>query len=298
VTRRIGITLLVLALLLLECGYHVPPEPTRRAQCDQLDEVVGQVELVASAERGEGGGWLSPGGTRLLFGIKGESYILDVATGRKEKVDADVECVSATEWLTDDLLLVYCAIDQYYVVDIHNLDRVTTTDLSLLGLYEEETELQMMETLLSQADQVYELEAGISYAARHVIALGGDTSHILLLELPGRDAAVDDLLARIPHQVVPQQGIWHGERLPSPDGLFYAAYFSGDDPGSNVGIFTQSGDLVAHAHKHNWGLCILGWAYDSSGLFFSAQQGTVDGDVLYPWAPVFKLLAPTPSPGE
>ena len=53
-TRRICIPLVVLALL-LGCGYSVPPEPTRRAQSDQLDEVIGQVELVASVERGEGG---------------------------------------------------------------------------------------------------------------------------------------------------------------------------------------------------------------------------------------------------
>ncbi len=296
-TRRICIPLVVLALLLLECGYHVPPEPTRRAQCDQLDEVVGQVELVASAERGEGGGWLSPKGTKLLFGINRKPYILDVATGQKRGVD--VECDSGRRWLTDDLLLMTNQLDCYYIVDIRDF---STTKLEIFpeDEYLKPDGFQEIEPLLVEADQVYALYA-FGGSQWKLIAIDESYQYVFTLngyEFGMTKQEVNDLLARIPHQVVPQQGIWHGERLPSPDGLFYAAYFSGDDPGSNVGIFTQSGDLVAHAHKHNWGLCILGWAYDSSGLFFSAQQGTVDGDVLYPWAPVFKLLAPTPSPGE
>ena len=286
-TRRIGIPLVVLALL-LACGYSVPPEPTRRAQCDQLDEVVGQVELVASAERGEGGGRLSPRGTRLLLYIGGEPYILDVATGQKERVVVD--CVSATQWVTDDLLLVYCAIDHYYMVDTHDLDNMVTTDLSLVWF--SETDLQGAEALLFQAGQVYVLERGVGAARRHVITLGGDTSHMLLLPLPGRDAAVDDLLALIPHQVVPEPRT-RAPRYDAPNGQFYAS------PGSGgVKIYTTDDKLVARAFKSGWNHGILGWAYDSSGVYFKLTIDTTDGAVIYPWVPVFKLLAPTPSPGE
>ncbi|HID62554.1 MAG TPA: hypothetical protein EYP49_07410, partial [Anaerolineae bacterium] len=56
-----------------------------------------------------------------------------------------------------------------------------------------------------------------------------------------------------------------------------------------MAIYTRDGKPVAEAYKVGWSPSILGWAPDSSGVYFemSASQDVVSS--LAPYEPLFKL---------
>lgn len=102
---------------------------------------------------------------------------------------------------------------------------------------------------------------------------------------------------------MPRRKPCYVEKCPSLNGEFYAQEFTLGQRARCPGLFSKDEELLTQACKNGgWDPSVLGWAHDSSGVYFKMQQGTVDGAVIYPWVPIFKLLVPgavkrgTPAP--
>lgn len=106
------------------------------------------------------------------------------------------------------------------------------------------------------------------------------------LTRPELEAALDS----IPHTAVPELG-WGkpfqtGARVYSPDRRFYTTWENVDifDRRQAV-IYTRDEQLVAVAYKDRWFPYILGWAHDSSGVYFQLRNSIA----ATPEMPLFKL---------
>jgi len=282
--------LIFLSLFMLAClrPCYVPPEEVRMARSNELDEVVGEVELIVPAERNHQGVYLSPDNRKLLINLGNRVSLLDLESGLEEEPDLECE-VDILEWLDDDLLLHrgwnYC----YELVDARAL---SATRVELLP--KEQLDGVREVELLRQADQLYTLKdfGGSGYT---LLALDEEFRYVFRL---GRtDAEVEALLAEIPHVAVPRRKLCWAEKCPSPNGEFYSQEFTLEQGARCLGVFSKDGELLAQAcKKGGWDPQVLGWAHDSSEVYFEMQQGTVDGAVMYPWVPIFKLSVPTPTP--
>jgi hypothetical protein len=58
---------------------------------------------------------------------------------------------------------------------------------------------------------------------------------------------------------------------------------------SHVLIYTREGQLVAEAGKTGWSPRLLGWAYDSSGMYFQMLINGGAASMLVPYELIFKL---------
>jgi hypothetical protein len=73
----------------------------------------------------------------------------------------------------------------------------------------------------------------------------------------------------------------------SPDGRFYTQLSQGKN--AHVLIFTREGQLVAETYKPSWSPRMMGWAYDSSGVYFQMLISGGAASVFVPDEPIFKL---------
>jgi LPXTG-motif cell wall-anchored protein len=107
-------------------------------------------------------------------------------------------------------------------------------------------------------------------------------------------ATVESLTKDIPHVRIPDLCDRAPERthIFSPDGQYYAIVPNGSHP--PVRIYTRDGQLVAQARKSGWFPIILGWAHDSSGLYFQTKIDGSAASMLSPYQPIFKLSPLTP----
>jgi len=284
---RVGrvLRLIFLSLFMLAClrPCYVPPEEVRMARSNELDEVIGEVELLIPAERNHHGVYVSPDGRKLLAEIGEAAIVMDFVSGEEERVKPDCEIYNL-RWLDDSHFVVEGGVYCYHVVDVRDLS-VTRIELfpkeQLDGVREVE--------LLRQADQLYALKdfGGSGYT---LLALDEEFRYVFRL---GRtDAEVETLLAEIPHVAVPRRKKCGAEKCPSLNGEFYTQTFTSAGRAGYLGIFSKDGELLSRVYKKGWSPWVLGWAHDSSGVYFEMQVGTVDGAVIYPWVPVFKLLVP------
>jgi hypothetical protein len=59
-------------------------------------------------------------------------------------------------------------------------------------------------------------------------------------------------------------------------------------------IYNREGQLVAEAAKTGWTPRMLGWAHDSSGVYFQMLIQSGAASMLVPYEPIFKLSPLTP----
>lgn len=107
-------------------------------------------------------------------------------------------------------------------------------------------------------------------------------------------AIVESLVKDIVHVRIPDLCDRAPERtqISSPDGQYYAIVPNGSNP--PVRIYTRDGQLVAHARKSGWFAIILGWASDSSGIYFQTKINGSAASQIAPYQPIFKLSPLTP----
>ena len=158
--------------------------------------------------------------------------------------------------------------------------------------YKQPGGLQRIQSLWREADQVYVIYT-LGMAGYTIITLEYGQPYVYrAFGIP--DNEVKALIDNIPHVDVPEFG-WGrptrtDERAYSPDGRFYTAHVSVDSVGGEkVAIYTREGELVAEAYKGGWQPSILGWAYDSSGVYFEMGISGDAASCLVPYMSLFKL---------
>ena len=292
--------LLVVALAVLVVGaccywsgvwWYSPPLVQMWA--NHLDRVKGKAELIVSAQRYPGRGRVSPDGRKMLVPFRNPRgfsgwVIFDLDTGTERVVNLEI---SDTCWLDANHFAVQDGFD-YYVVDAR--------DLSVIKLERFPKEeymwpggFRVVEPLLKEADQVYALRGwGSDYK---FFVLTKERHYLVPLssyEFGITNEELDALVAEIPHVDVPRLGWWRplrtGTPVYSPDGRFYATE-EATDKGFQLAIYSQAGRLVALAYKAGWNPYFLGWAHDSSGVYFSIRIDGSTAAVLVPYRPLFKL---------
>lgn len=63
---------------------------------------------------------------------------------------------------------------------------------------------------------------------------------------------------------------------------------------AHVLIYRRDGTLVAEAAKTGWAPRVMGWAHDSSGVYFQLLISGGAASMLVPYEPIFKLSPLTP----
>ena len=195
-------------------------------------------------------------------------------------------------------------LDRNYVAVLgggyHLLDARDNSILPLEQLpdtaYRKPNGFQVVESLLRSADQVYVLERFGTSSSPFVITQ--QQSKWLLINLGDstefgltRDE-LQEALNTIPHTEVPILG-WGrpqqtNQRIYSFNRQFYMTRENVDQNERRVVIYTRDDQLVASTYQTGWAPYILGWAHDSSGVYFQLQYRAVGGEV--PETPIFKLL--------
>ena len=102
------------------------------------------------------------------------------------------------------------------------------------------------------------------------------------------------LRSDIPHKQIGQycNNPPEGAPLYSPDGQLYMQLSSGKN--AHVLIYRRDGTLVAEAAKTGWAPRVMGWAHDSSGVYFQLLISGGAASMLVPYEPIFKLSPLTP----
>jgi hypothetical protein len=294
--RWIG--LLVLSLLLGCCwwgsGLWTLFPPLQSLWIDGSSAQVGKVELLVPGARRAGGVRLAPDGRHMVLGWRaGEQveYVLwDLSTGQHQTLSL---VASTWHWL-----------DRNYVAVLgggyHLLDARDGSILPLERLpdaaYRKPNGFQVVEARLRSAAQVYALERFGTSSSPFVITqqqgkwllinLGDSTEFGLT-----RDE-LQEALNSIPHTEVPILG-WGrppqtNQRIYSFNRQFYMTFENVDHYERRVVIYTRDEQLVASTYQTGWAPYILGWAHDSSGVYFQLQYRAIGGEV--PETPIFKLL--------
>lgn len=134
-------------------------------------------------------------------------------------------------------------------------------------------------------------------AASRITAINafGNSGYTVFTEEPGGpqvyfgfpEAEVEAILASVPHTLQSCNTPLNDPPLVSPDGRYYARI--GYGPRNWLRIFTQDGTLVAEANKAAWLPVWMGWAPDSSGLYFYMESQASMLTNHAPYAPVYKL---------
>jgi hypothetical protein len=270
---------------------------------DRLSYVQGQVEVLAHGNEGWKAAHLSPNGRRMVLlpadGLRDqhEPLVLDLSTGQRWPVHIDIQDMA---WLNDTQFLVLDAHTNEFAI----INAVDTTMLSAQLIpdeqYEQPNAFARILADWRQAQRVYVLFTFVQ------------AGYTIVTEVPGRpalvyrsfhdtlDTNVQALIDQVAHVDVPQPG-WHwvrgtGDQVVSPDGRWYTT-FQGTRRGNvnaSALIYTRAGQLVAEGYKAGWDPIVLGWAYDSSGVYVQFSPSGDAASMLQPARPIFKLSPPSP----
>jgi hypothetical protein len=290
--NRIGKGLLLLLWLLAGClGPGTPSaeeqataDAGRQQQVNTLNYVKGQVELIVPAQRHLGTARVSPGGHWMTVGGK---LLIDLVTGSEREFTIDS---TTLRWLEDDFF-----ISGPYLY--HALDLTITALESYRG--EEHIEL------FRGAETVYELTGS------GVVLVSTDPAYPYWVATGLSTQETEAALGDIPYATVTPYGQWGllfgGGQAPSPDGRYYVPSRCPipvePHVGGGVCIFDAAKEeMVAAADKAVRHLKFVGWAYDSSGIYFQSMAATDVENAYFPEMPIYKLLVPgaelrgTPAP--
>ncbi len=293
--RRLPVVALVI-LVVGACCYwsgvwwYVPP--LAQMWANHLDRVKGKAELLGPAQWYGGGGELSPDGRKMVIRRKrrGQKEFLmwNLVTGEQHLLD--IQHASWLLWLNADQFVVFdTGPDEYYLVDARDVTIVSAT-IFPEEQYKQPGGLERVQSLWREADQVYVVDT-LGMAGYTIITLEHGQPYVYrAFGIP--DNEVEALIDDIPHVDVPLLG-WGrptltNERVYSPDGRFYTARVPAGWVESVV-IYTRDGKLVARAYKGGWQPSILGWAHDSSGVYFEMGISGSSAACLVPYKPLFKL---------
>ncbi len=274
--KRYGVILLIcggiLLLLNICCPYWFIGVPFLRTwYYEQLDEVVGEAELVVGAKYGIRYASVSPNGRWLMAQLNKaqptRTLLVDLEERKLYRLDMDS---GAIQWL-----------DNHHVYSIFPPKIFRVPDMVWWKLEIRSTTRPDPNSLeeLAGADHIYALSSGSS----GLVTTDPDLPYEVGVNWDGEEVAAN--LADIPHTIfcngacplgIPPPG--NLERYVSPDGRYYVETARHPDvryhikSGEPVIFDAWTGERVAHIYKWDWGLRSLGWAADSSGVYFELVQ--------------------------
>ena len=258
----------------------------------------GRLDVIAPGQWYPSGGKLSPDGRRMLLGWTRngthEAFILDLATGVRIPFSTQLSGC----WISADQIAGLGNSDTtYYVIDAHTgqstrlgsvLDPKSAAPKWLLPLPQ-----ITVDALRAR------LEAAIRITAINAFVNGGytlfteehDGQHVYF-GFPNAD--VKAILDTVPHTLLNSACNMppYDPPLVSPDGRYYARV--GYGPRNWLRIYNQNGEVVVEANKAGWTFRWMGWASDSSGMYFFTESQASMLTNHAPYSPVFKLSVLTP----
>jgi hypothetical protein len=268
--------------------------PLRVLSANWPSAQLGKTELLVPGERRAGGVKLAPGGQRMVLGWQSgdavEYVLWDLATGQHQPLP-----LVANDWRwLDRNYVLSIGPGGYHLLDardanVHPLEPFPETEYKYIGGFD------IVLSQLRDADIVYLLESFGGTSAYKVLTHTQEQWSLFELGY-GEDFGLtrDELQAAlntIPHTEVPIYG-WGAppqtdQRIYSPNRQFYMTRENVDQYERRVVIYTRDEQLVASTYKTGWAPYILGWAHDSSGVYFQLRHRTIGGEV--PETPIFKL---------
>lgn len=287
---------LVSALLLLACvalaGCALDPVVLT---ANNLQVSGGSTELIAGYHE-RPGGILSPGGRYLLLGRwagdHDERFIWDLMTDQRFPFDPRAGSVC---WLNDDTIIGLGDVRDYYLIHAEGARFVPAQLIVPYKTYPPAERITRLRERWAAASERY-LVRNLLYSGTIAVTVeGGDPFVYVNADAVGEDDIdMRAAMAGLPAIELPESCTSVGSRLPlfSPDGRYYADYTQ--SASSEVQIFTREGELVAQAGKPGWSSRMLGWKYDSSGVYFQSVISGSLSKMVYQGSPLFKL-SPHPS---
>ncbi len=283
---------------LFPCGlwYHVPP--LRFWIINRLDVVEGgKVDLIVSASRKPGDGYLSPDGRWMLVHSRTEHWLLlDLIEGSEQLIGAGSGPV---RWLEDDLFIGEGFKDYF-------LRTVPEGKTTRVPEYPKEKMDGVQEVeLVRRADRVYAVE-NLGFSGYLFVALDKEFRYAIVpreLTTEEEKALLQELSQAVVVPKEPHATMVMVERMPharyySPDGTLYAQgepiVGANRTPYLEVRI-TEGDELIARVRKRGYAPVPLGWSADGRSFYFQMQTGAVAG-VLAPEWPVYRLRLPDTVP--
>lgn len=258
------------------CGWV--SDERRYELINKLDDVMGEVDLVMGAEREPTFAYLSPDGKWMLVELDHRdpywisrhqgSGIEWVLIDLVNNVEHPLTLRSFTaRWLRDDL---FALAFPHYLVHV--------PDLKITPLERREG----LETL-EGASMIYALP---DLGGGGTTLVTDDPSYPYWVPI---GSELGTWLDSVPSQIVcADKGPDPKAKTYSPDERYYVKAGEIYD--------AQTDELVAYADKQVWVGSVLGWAYDSSGVYIRYSGGSVDESAANPESPIYKLLVPGATP--
>jgi hypothetical protein len=297
--RRIGLALV--GLVLAGCCFWSGLgawlfAPLTPFLANRLSYSQGKAEVIAPAQWRPGGGHMSPDGRYMVLGwIKDgphELFVWDLVTGERHPFRVST---SALCWLNSNQFAILDSSSMsYYLVQAQNATLTRATNYQL-EKPTQSRELSDIKAHWQAAEQLYVLSE-FGQGAYTVIALENGQP---VVYTPGHAqneniAIVNELTRDIPHARIPDHcdSPPEGRDVYSPDGRYYYHLSMSDN--AHVLIYNREGQLVAEAAKTGWTPRMLGWAHDSSSVYFQMLIAGGAASMLVPYEPIVKLSPLTP----
>jgi hypothetical protein len=269
-------------------------EPLLPWMANILTSVHGKAEVIAPAQW-RPGGILSPDGRYMSMGRqrKGEfeRVIWNIETGEEYPLNAR----GSLCWLDNEHFLIEY-VSRYYIVQAKGALIEPATYTVVQKQLPGPEGLRELRKRWQQAEQIYVVKNFQNPGYMIVTTNEGqndvyrdfDNSSVV------ENEAVATLLQELPYIHVPD-GCRHtlmGDILYSPDGQYYLKLSNGDN--AQVQIYNRDGEMVADAWKNGWTPRVMGWAHDSSGVYFQMLISGGAAGMMMPAQPIFKLSPYTP----
>jgi hypothetical protein len=260
---------------------------------NRLSYVQGKTEVIAPAQW-RPGGILSPDGRYMVAGWTKDStreqLVWDLMTDERYPLTLDF---SSLCWLNPGQFVVRdSSTETYYVVVARN-PSVMQAILVPEQQYIEPGALERIQARWQAAEQVYAMKP-FGIAGYTVVTVEQGQPYVYRGFGNAPDSEVATLLESVSHIRLRERCNHPAEGVPvySPDGQFYTQLSTGEN--AHVLIYSRDGDLVAEAAKTGWDPRLMGWAHDSSGVYFQMLISGGGASMLVPYQPIFKLSPSTP----
>jgi hypothetical protein len=300
IARRIGLTLagLVLAGCCFWSGLGAWLfAPLTPFLANRLSYSQGKAEVIAPAQWQPGGGKMSSDGRYMMLSWTKngprEHFVWDLVTAKQypSSINIDSMCwVDAEKFVVRD-----SASEKYYLVQAQNAVPRMATRINPREQFLQTKNLPVLQARWASADQIYVLE-NFGVSGDTVLTLEQGQPYVYRDFGTGGDSVtiVDQLTHDLPHVTIPSPCNHppEGRDVYSPDGRYYYRLSMGDN--AHILIYNRERELVAEAAKNGWTPRMLGWAHDSSGVYFQMLIAGGAASMLVPYQPIFKLSPLTP----
>jgi hypothetical protein len=263
----IKINMLALALLVFGCALPFEwPNPN--------------LEVIIPKEENMTAWMLSPQGDKIVYWVSGSSnpFLLTPATQQRQELNISY-CDFG--WLDDNLLWCINENEQAFVIP--------TDDFGTIPLQQAEAQQADLAALLKDKI-VYKLDYGYGEKKQALLVL--DTDYKLhpeenyLIPIKDTDPVWQEDYPVMSHFSY-RTSIPLGEKVYSPDKVFYFTVINGEDNNQFVTIYkTATNEKLSEFSEGDPNdIEFGGWADDSSGVYFMVAPGgmfnTIPGNVLY-----------------